>query len=142
MVATSTLVKESKGKEKIDSPRTRSSPRTTHPFLNKEVEKLYNTKFKKRKVLLGRLSNLENLRRSNWNLMPYVQKQDLGDFFEKDIEVYPSLTRAFHGAASVEWNGQRTPRIRSWLKGQQMIPNIELISKLTRLKAKGIFLYN
>ncbi|KAJ1402734.1 hypothetical protein SESBI_27827 [Sesbania bispinosa] len=111
-------------------------------FINQEVENLFNTKFRERKVLLGRLTKLGSLKENNWDLTSYVQRQQLGYFFEENIKVYPFLTRAFYVAASVEWYGERTPRIKSWLKGKEMVLDTELIYKLTGLKAEGIFLYN
>ncbi|KAJ1425107.1 hypothetical protein SESBI_11222 [Sesbania bispinosa] len=71
-----------------------------------------------------------------------TRRQQLEDFFEKNIKIYPFLTRAFCVAASMEMYGERTPRIRSWLKGKEMVLDIELICKFTDFKAEGILLYN
>ncbi|KAJ1441687.1 hypothetical protein SESBI_01316 [Sesbania bispinosa] len=138
--AEGTSTRESKGKEKVDSPRSPS--KSSKLFINEEVEHLFNTKFKERKVLLVRLTKLGSLKENNWDLTPYVQKQQLGDFFKKNIKVYPTLTKVFYVASFLERYGRRTPRIRSWLKGKEMVLDIELVCELTSLKDEGIYLYN
>ncbi|KAJ1392278.1 hypothetical protein SESBI_35922 [Sesbania bispinosa] len=135
-------VEESKGKEKVDSPKTRSSPRNIPLFLNKEVENFFNTKFKERKVLLGKLIDMKSLRKSKWDLSPYLQKQKMGNLFEENVKVYPSLTRAFYAAASIQKTGNRTPTICSWLTGKEMIIDRELVCKLIGMTSQGIYLYN
>ncbi|KAJ1405890.1 hypothetical protein SESBI_25544 [Sesbania bispinosa] len=82
------------------------------------------------------------MRRSSWDISPYTQKQKLRSFFEKDEEVYPNPTRAFYATGSIEDFGKRTPLVKSSLKGQEIILDIELLSKLTGLKSEWIFLYN
>ncbi|KAJ1403590.1 hypothetical protein SESBI_27155 [Sesbania bispinosa] len=103
----------------------------THPQKELQLETLK----KKRKLTHSEAS-------PRLDLTPYVQKQQLGDFFEKNIKVYPTLPREFYVAASVERYGRRTPRIRNWLKRKEMILDIDLVCKLTGLKDEGIYLYN
>ncbi|KAJ1390994.1 hypothetical protein SESBI_37013 [Sesbania bispinosa] len=103
-----TPTKETKGKEKVESVgvHIRGLPRLVVEniglFSNKEIEAKYETSFKYRKVLIGRLVDLEILKRSNWELTSYIKKQDWGSFFEKDEKIYPNLTKAFYVGAIVE----------------------------------------
>ncbi|KAJ1415166.1 hypothetical protein SESBI_18357 [Sesbania bispinosa] len=81
--------------------KLRSSPRFSKEdvgiFSNKEIEAKFETSLKSRKVLLGRLMDLECLiSRSNWDLTPYTRRQYWSNFFEVGEKVYPTITRAFY----------------------------------------------
>ncbi|KAJ1420450.1 hypothetical protein SESBI_14363 [Sesbania bispinosa] len=105
------------GKDQATSSKTKSSPRKAPLFPSKEIENLFNSN-------------------------PFLERQKIGTFFGEDLKVYHFLTRTFYAYACIEWYGERTPRIRSCIKGKEMLIDHELICGLIGLTSEGIFLYN
>ncbi|KAJ1416968.1 hypothetical protein SESBI_16909 [Sesbania bispinosa] len=70
-----------KGKKKC-TPSTSKGSSSDGLFKDKQTEEKFRSKFKDRKVLLGRLINLNSLKDCNWDLYPYTDRQDFGSFLE------------------------------------------------------------
>ena len=102
------------------------------------ADKFYND-FSNKKVMLGRIINVDSL--AEFNIERPFMKQGWGNLLNMGTEVYPKYIRLFFATLTVGWEAGGLFTVKSSIGGHEIILNEAILSEILGIPHVGIRAY-